>query len=109
VSILIAHAENDWELPISHSENLFEGLLSPIFPHVPPKSGSLTEEQWEENMERRRQLVIHTEIPHFGTMDECSWGGRKVVLLKTMEGGHNSVGELEGVQEIIRNMFFALS
>lgn len=32
-------------------------------------------------------------------------GGGKVVLLKTIEGGHNKVGAHEGVHEVIRSTF----
>jgi len=99
---------------MSHPESLFESLLSLILPDIPSNSGTLTQEQrkeiaaqMREHMERRKQHIVRTEIPHFGTMEEFTSGGRKAVLLKTLEGGHNGVGELEGVHEIIRKVFYS--
>jgi len=54
----------------------------------------------------RKGLVTHIDIRHFGTIDEFTKEGEgKVVLLKTNEGGHNKIGTLEGVQEVIRHTF----
>lgn len=106
------HAENDWEIPVSHSETLFEAILSPYLPPPLLFSKTPTQEELEEiarqtavRRERRDQLVQRTDIAAFGTLVEASSGGRRVALLKTLEGGHNRVGELEGVQEVIRNIF----
>lgn len=54
----------------------------------------------------RTRLVNSTEIPHFGTLDQFrdEEKGRRVVLLKTLVGGHD-VGQVEGVQDVIGKMF----
>ncbi|KAH7925895.1 alpha/beta-hydrolase [Leucogyrophana mollusca] len=113
--MLILHAENDWDIRHSHSDALFDALLEPYLPRleVPPHAaGSWSKEEWSAynaQVARRREvrasLLTRTVIPRFGTLDEFNTAGERLVLLKTLEGSHNYVGSLEGVQDVIRNVF----
>jgi abhydrolase domain-containing protein 12 len=79
-SVVIAHAENDWEIPMTHSDTLFDAL-------------------------RREETSMETRISGFGRMYETKRDDMRVVLVKTAEGGHNMIGTLEGVQDVIRTVF----
>jgi len=118
IPVVLAHAEDDWEVPSTHSDALFNALLEPLLPSLPlPPStpGAWSAEDWSDfanqqlkRTEGREALVSHTTIPNFGTLEEfqrSSVDATKVMLLKTLRGGHNVVGMLEGVQDIIRRAF----
>lgn len=80
----------------------------PAFP-----ASSWSQDEWDTfytaqmaRAKARQSLIKHYEIRHFGTIDEFTKEGQgRVVLLKTIEGGHNMIGSLEGVQEVIRHSF----
>ncbi|KAF5315446.1 hypothetical protein D9619_007009 [Psilocybe cf. subviscida] len=127
--ILIAHAENDGDIPASHSHVLFEAFLEP---HMPPllkpknlydiktdEYNTITAQKIARNA-RRAQVVQVQEIKGFGTIEkfvedksgavvengsEARKEGREVVLVKTLAGGHNTVGIQEGVVDIIGRTF----
>jgi abhydrolase domain-containing protein 12 len=112
--ILFVHAENDWDIPYTHSETLFDAILEPLLPSSPTTpTTSWSQEDWDtfssvqsERTRVRTNIVTHTEIRHFGTMDEFTRKDEgKVVLLKTVDGGHNRIGTFEGVQDVIRATF----
>jgi abhydrolase domain-containing protein 12 len=44
-------------------------------------------------------------LANFGRIDEFSEDGRKVVLVKTLAGGHDYLGLQEGLQDIIGRTF----
>ncbi|KII86631.1 hypothetical protein PLICRDRAFT_113702 [Plicaturopsis crispa FD-325 SS-3] len=115
--ILIAHAENDWDIPYSHSERLFDALFSPLLPTLPnvPKTASdWTAADWayfqsvlSARAEQTKELVTEADVALFGTTAEFQRpAGGKVKLVKTLAGGHDHIGEQEGVQDIIRSFFF---
>jgi abhydrolase domain-containing protein 12 len=115
--VLIAHAENDWDIPYTHSEVLFNAFLDRYLPSLPLPENPLTatKELWSEfnakqqaRRAKRRELVIRTDFPKFGTMDEFVADGRKVVFVKALAGGHDYLGVQEGVQDIIGRTFSLL-
>jgi abhydrolase domain-containing protein 12 len=112
------HAEDDWDIPYTHSETLFNALLEHLLPSiVTPPIGAATswvKDDWDKfyathsvRTNVQKSLVTNSEIPHFGTVNQFMRGNDKgkVVFLKTIEGGHNKMGALEGVQEVIRVTF----
>ncbi|KAJ7043834.1 Alpha/Beta hydrolase protein [Mycena alexandri] len=112
-SILIAHAENDWEIPYTHSEALFDTFLDPLLPSSPSfPSNTLSQDEWatfteqfSKRKEAREEIVTTVELHNFGTVQECMESGRRVVLLKTLAGGHDYLGVQEGVQDVIGRTF----
>lgn len=112
---LFIHALNDWDIPYTHSEALFNTVLDPLLPPIatpPLAASSWPKEQWDAfysaqsaRVKVRAELVRHTEIRNFGTVDAFKQGERKIMLLKTIEGGHNKIGSLEGIHEVIRSTF----
>ncbi|KAG5351127.1 hypothetical protein C0989_007833 [Termitomyces sp. Mn162] len=111
--VLIAHAEDDWDIPYTHSHVLFDAFMKPLLPLVDiPDSLTLTQESWETfSAERkvwitkRAEILRTTELQNFGTVTEFEEEGRKVVFLKTLAGGHDYLGIQEGVQDLIRTVF----
>ena len=121
-SLLLVHAENDWEIPSTHSETLFNALLEPMLPPlpVPPSTpGGWSTEEWSAFADRqltrsakREKLVTRTSIPNFGTLESFhrsdgggGGGGSEVMFLKTLRGGHKRVGTIEAVHFTIRSVF----
>ncbi|KAF8875788.1 Alpha/Beta hydrolase protein [Infundibulicybe gibba] len=106
-SVLIVHAEDDWDIPHAHASLLFDAFLEPHLTlsepmTIPPSPADAV--RTGIRAEQRRRLVSSTTIPNFGRLDEFSSTGRKVAMLKTTKGGHD-IGRLEGVQDTIRRMF----
>jgi abhydrolase domain-containing protein 12 len=83
-NVLIAHAEDDWDIPHSHSTSLFEAFIGPL---------SNTTSQ-----------LSTTRITGYGTFSQANVGNRKVSMLKTERGGHD-LGRVEGVQDTIGRLF----
>jgi len=113
-SVLIAHAENDWEIPDSHSDVLFQAFLERQLPplDIPSNVLAMSKEDWgivegqlKARQNKRNEVLKSTTLANFGRMDEFSEDGRKVVLVKTLEGGHNYLGVQEGLQDIIGRTF----
>ncbi|RXW22879.1 hypothetical protein EST38_g2991 [Candolleomyces aberdarensis] len=114
-SVLIAHAEDDWEIPSSHSDVLFQAYLEPYLPElVLPGLGPkvLSTDEWQKMLgqqqarkEKRGELVEHTPISKFGSIDEFEADRRQVVLVKTHAGSHDYLPLQEGLQDIIRKKF----
>ncbi|TFK52363.1 alpha/beta-hydrolase [Heliocybe sulcata] len=118
--ILLAHAEDDWDIPYTHSEILFNSILDTHLPHLPelPKSASeisqLSKDDWSDYVSAQSmrkallaQLVTETNIPGFGTIQEVRRGNGdgKVVFVKSLWGGHDRIGLMEGVQDAIGRTF----
>ncbi|KAL1719683.1 Alpha/Beta hydrolase protein [Schizophyllum commune] len=116
--ILIAHSEDDPEIPLTHPESLFHAFLSPLLPPevtLPSNPGSLSKDDWDKfthDVTARRQaeknLVITNEIRDFGVTSEfvdSDNGDRRVMLVKTLAGGHDAVGLQEGVQDVMGKFF----
>ena len=113
-SVLIAHAENDWDIPDSHSDVLFQAFLEKHLPplDIPSNVLAMSKEDWElvdgqqkARQNKRNEILKSTTLANFGRMDEFSEDGRKVVLVKTLAGAHNFLGLQEGLQDIIGRTF----
>jgi abhydrolase domain-containing protein 12 len=113
-SVLIAHAENDWDIPDSHSDILFQAFLERQLPplDIPSNVLSMSKEDWEivegqqkARQDKRNELLKSTTLVNFGRMDEFFEEGRKIVLVKTLAGGHKDLGAQEGLQDIIGHTF----
>jgi len=111
---LIAHAEDDWDIPHSHSDVLFQAFLEPLLPPVdaPLEPWKMTKEHWEQfavqQRERRavhEKVVTSTAIARFGRVDRLMGEKRDVVLVKTLAGGHDYLGIQEGLVDIIGQTF----
>jgi abhydrolase domain-containing protein 12 len=111
--VLIAQAEDDWVIPHSHSDVLFEAFLAPLLPNIaiPKQPLSLTTEQWndlahqqEHRSQKRKEIVETSVVSKFGTVSRIGTG-RSVTLVKTLVGGHDNVVEQEGLQDIIARDF----
>jgi abhydrolase domain-containing protein 12 len=107
------HAEDDWDIPYTHSAVLFSAVLDP---HLPPEPEVLkpsisyhpSEQEWAENRAKhaerrvkRDALITTQEVDRLGTLQVFPGG---VYHLQTKYGGHNPF-QLEGVQNLVRDMF----
>ncbi|KAF9267591.1 alpha/beta-hydrolase [Marasmius fiardii PR-910] len=108
--VLIAHAANDWDIPYTHSEVLFNAFLEPHLPSVqlPSNPAALNKEQWSTftnqitaRNAKMDEIVETTNFPYFGTVKKFSENERDIVFVKTLEGNHDYVGVQEGLQDII--------
>ncbi|GLB38272.1 putative serine aminopeptidase, S33 [Lyophyllum shimeji] len=111
--VLIAHAQNDWDIPCTHSQVLFDAFLEPYLPPVSlPQGLTLTKDAWtkfseqrEARSSKRSEIVTTRELPNFGTVQQFERDGRKVLFVKTLAGGHDYLGIQEGVQDFVRTAF----
>lgn len=113
-SVIIAHALNDFDIPYTHSEVLFNAFLKPHLPAITPLPTTLPvptdtwnqfEIQRQAHFAKREVIVTSTDIGNFGTVDEFEQEGRKIVLVKTQAGNHDFLGVQEGLQDIIGRSF----
>ncbi|KAI0292466.1 Alpha/Beta hydrolase protein [Multifurca ochricompacta] len=117
VPLLLVHAEDDWDIPYSHSQTLFDAFLEQHLPPLPEMTAAImgasdevAEHVAKLSQERavlRRELVTASEIERVGRMEAFSKDrpDRKVVFIQTRWGGHDTVGLIEGVQDYIAEMF----
>ncbi|RDX46552.1 alpha/beta-hydrolase [Lentinus brumalis] len=116
VPVLIAHSQDDMEIPYHHSRTLLDKLLDPHLPEAISLPASpdvlLTKEEYTAYLEAEKQrravrsgLVRKTELPTFGTIEEFDGTAGKVVYVETFWGKHNEVGLQEGVQDVIASTF----
>jgi len=118
-SVLIAHADNDWDIPSSHSSLLFDAFLAPYLPLSPTTpENPLSQTDWDnytlhENIRasKRSDIVSTMLIEGYGVYEETNNDfvrmeglERKVALLRIESGGHD-IGRVEGVQDAIGRMF----
>jgi abhydrolase domain-containing protein 12 len=113
-SVLIAHAENDWDIPDSHSDVLFQAFLERQLPplDIPSNVLAMSKQDWEivegqqkARQNKRNEILKSTSWVNFGRIDEFSENGRKIVLVKTLAGAHIHIGVQEGLQDIIGRTF----
>jgi len=111
--VLIAHAEDDWDIPDLHSDILFHAFLDPYLPPVDAtensfmNSGSLNKLSEQQRLRKATfdGLVRTTNIIKFGRIVEFIAKEQKVVLVKTLVGGHTYLGIQEGLVDIIGKNF----
>ena len=79
---------------------------------IPFNVQAMSKEDWEivegqqkARQNKRNEILKSTTLANFGRIDEFSEDGRKVVLVKTLAGGHNYIGVQEGLQDIIGRTF----
>ena len=117
---MIAHSQDDFDIPYSHSRTLIDKLLEPFLPEqtiqLPTSPGaSLSSEDFaaftksqQDRRVARSALVRKTEIPNFGVIEEfvgSDASDLKVVYVETFWGAHAKVGAQEGVQDEIGKLF----
>jgi len=115
--LLIVHAENDWDIPHSHSQSLFDAFLEQHLPPLPDfaaamagVSDEVAERMIKLSQERRalrQELVSTTDIARVGRAEVFSKDRShgSVVFLRTWWGRHSTLGLVEGVQDYIAEMF----
>lgn len=115
--LLLVHAEDDWDIPHTHSRTLFDAFLEQHLPPLPGIAAAMTgasdevAERISKLSQQRRtlrgELVVSSEVPRLGRVEVFSKDRThgKVVFLLTRWGGHNRVGLVEGVQDYIAEMF----
>ncbi|KDR79360.1 hypothetical protein GALMADRAFT_243390 [Galerina marginata CBS 339.88] len=116
-SVLIAHADDDKDIPSSHASVLFDAFLEPYLPANPAlPENPLSRRDWGNysaqdtlRAKKRHEVVSTTIVDGYGVYEEmqpkvAAAEGRKVALLKTNRGGHD-IGRVEGVQDAIGRMF----
>jgi len=105
---------NDWDIPYSHSEVLFNAFLEPHLPSIPllPITLPISTDTWSQfeakrqaHFARRKEIVTRTDMGNFGTVDRFEQEGRKIILVKTQAGNHDYLGVQEGLQDIIGKSF----
>lgn len=115
-SVLIVHAEDDWDIQPSHSSVIFNALLEPYLPashidsdvHHPFLMSSsdwytITHQQ-ALRAEERNAILSRVDIPKFGTLETFIADERKIAFLKLNNGGHD-IGRIEGVQDVLGRFF----
>jgi len=117
VPVLIVHAENDWDIPHSHSQTLFDAFLEHHLPPLPDittamagASDEVAEHMVKLSQQRRAlrgELVLASEVPRLGRVEVFSKDRThgKVAFLLTRWGGHSRLGLVEGVQDYMAEMF----
>jgi len=109
------NAENDWDIPYSHSCALFNAFLDlqvlSELPTISKDAMCMNMSSWDVvpgqqtlQSARCKGLVSHLSIDNFGTLDEFVADHRRVALLRTARGGHD-LPKVEGVQDAIGRMF----
>ena len=104
--MLLVHAQDDWDIPHAHSAALFAATLEPHLPALPrgdalEAGAAANAAVYNARSEARAALVTRTEVPRLGVMEAFAHGGSDVVYLETRWGGHDTVGLLGGVQEVM--------
>ena len=107
------------EIPYSHSEALFNGLVEQYLPPlvVPPTSpGEARGFDWsafnaasKERQVVRSTLVTMREIPGFGTVHHLGRlnGSGEVTFVEGRYGAHDRIGLQESLMDLVENVFFA--
>lgn len=118
VPTLIAHSQDDFNIPYSHSRTLIDKLLDPLLPEqsleLPSAPGAVFSSEdfaaftkaRDDRRAARSALVRKTEIPSFGVVEEFEGhNAPRVVYVEAFWGSHAEVGLQEGVQDEIQKFF----
>ncbi|KAI0293840.1 Alpha/Beta hydrolase protein [Multifurca ochricompacta] len=126
VPLLIVHAEDDLDIPVSHAQMLFDAFLEKHLPPFPEITAEMMKEGnglgasptptvevpesfatlSQERTMRRRELVSVREMERVGRVEVFSKDRPEgeVVFLRSWWGAHD-VGLVEGVQDYMAEMF----
>ncbi|KAI5122811.1 hypothetical protein M0805_000153 [Coniferiporia weirii] len=115
--ILLAHSQDDREIPHVHSQSLFNELLDPLLPPVPdlPDSSELQTYNWtayrnakEARLSRKAELVQTRNISGFGSVHQLVRTGDTgdVMYVESLWGGHDRIGLQESLIDLIGTVFF---
>ncbi|GJE91932.1 alpha/beta-hydrolase [Phanerochaete sordida] len=108
---LVAHAQNDREIPHAHSQTLIDALVEPLLPALEPGMTLTTEEalalqkQQEARSAKRGEIVKTTHVPKFGMVEEFKGLRASFVYVETFWGEHRDVGNQEGVVDEMAKLF----
>ncbi len=120
--ILIAHSHDDADIPILHSQNLFDTLLEPMLtplPELPYSPAEMNEFDWpafqrvkDDHLARKTALVSVQEVPGFGSVhrlhrSDAAGEFHQVVFIETRWGGHNRIGLQDTVIDVTGKIFFS--
>ncbi|KAI0671098.1 alpha/beta-hydrolase [Trametes maxima] len=117
VPLLIAHSQNDMDIPHSHSRTLLDVLLDPHLPTSPVSFPSTPDqimqsddyavyiEVQKQRHTARSKLVRRVDVPTLGSIEEFDGSAGKVVYVEAFWGAHNNVGLQEGVQDVMASTF----
>ncbi|KZS90437.1 alpha/beta-hydrolase [Sistotremastrum niveocremeum HHB9708] len=103
VPLILCHARDDLDIPVSHSVELFDAILDPQLPGV-ENTLKLEKDDWEILKNRkalREKLVRVSDVDQVGTLHELQRDGGDVWFLESLYGGHNGVSFHEGIMGII--------
>ncbi|EJC98093.1 alpha/beta-hydrolase [Fomitiporia mediterranea MF3/22] len=116
--ILLVHSKDDVEIPHSHSQSLFDGIVDqflPILPALPESTSELQGFDWagfeaakKERQTSRDALVRKQEIPGFATVHRLHRPGEfgEVLFVEAEYGGHDRVGLQESLIDLISYELF---
>lgn len=120
--VFIAHAQDDADIPHTHSQNLFNVLLDPLLPLLPQAPILPSEYQnfdWDahrsaiQKRNERRNELLHTQnITGFGTVQSFARTlkegseSAEVVYVEALWGGHDRVGLQQTLIDILGSVFF---
>ncbi|KAF8513767.1 Alpha/Beta hydrolase protein [Gautieria morchelliformis] len=115
-NIVLIHADDDFDIPSSHSADLFNTLLEPWLPppvltrEVLRQPVSISPEQWNEfrtgealRRRVRNDIIQIDQVEQFGRISRFKRNDSEtqVVYVESRWGGHNHVGRLEGVIDVV--------
>ena len=113
------HGENDSDIQIFHSENLFFAVLEPNLEQYPFTKKEMAKINLENDEQRqivaeisgrRRQqrasMIKESDIHALGKLLKFSREGKgDVAFLRSTWGGHDKIINYEGVMDVTRKLF----
>ena len=99
--LLIVHAEDDWDIPFSHSVRLFASALPEVAEEIEDAAKAAGSAQGATRGLAERAIE---RLGKLSTL-ERERGRGPVAHLQTFYGAHERVGLQEGVQDVMRTMF----
>lgn len=117
---MLAHATNDFEIPVRYSRALFDLLLEPLLPpflSLPSSPDKMRSDDWnkynatvEARGEKRAEVVNIQDMEAFGRILSF-WrnieGGEPVPVVYTESrwGAHNEIASQETITDVIGRTF----
>jgi abhydrolase domain-containing protein 12 len=116
--LLLAHARNDGEIPLTHGQALFDGLLEQALGGGRPRARAdsmsieaieLYRLEWDAYRAREAERTERTVIPGWGEIKRFARAedGKtgQVVFLEALAGGHDNLGGSEGVVALLGSVW----